>query len=81
MKDRGVKLMIRDGCFDGTHSYVVGGTVSEAAFDSATGQPHRNSVVLMSTPNLAFAIRFFKWRPTELRGPDNQRLVQKAPRF
>ena len=84
MKDRGVKIMMRDWGFNSMHSKVVGGTISEAAFDPAAGQPHRKSVVLMPTPerlSSQFAKGFFKWGPSKLRGPHNQRLVQQAPRF
>ena len=50
MKDRGVKIMVRHRRFNRVHTKVVGGTISEAAFDPAAGQPHRKSVVLMPTP-------------------------------
>ena len=81
MKDRGVKIMVRNRGFNGMHSKVVGGTISEAAFDPAAGHPHRESVVMMPTSDLLFAIGFFKWGPSKLRGPHNQRLVQQSPRF
>ena len=84
MKDRGVKIMMRDWGFNGMHSKVVGGTISEAAFDPAAGQPHRKSVVVMPTPerrSSQFAKGFFKWSPSKLRDPHDQRLVQQAPRF
>ena len=40
VEDRGVKIMVRDRGLHRMHAKVVGGAISEAAFDSAAGHPH-----------------------------------------
>ncbi len=78
VQDCGVEIVVRNRRVDGMHSQLVGRTISETAFDAATGHPHGEPVVMMPTPNLRFTIGFFKRGPSELRGPDDQGFVQQA---
>ena len=81
VKDRGVKIVMRDAVLDGVHAELVGGAVRDPRLDAAACHPHGEAVVVMAATEGCFGqrhIRLLHRRATELSGPDDERLVQQA---
>ena len=81
VKDRGVKIVMRDAVLDGVHAELVGGAVRDPRLDAATRHPHGETVVVMAAAEGCFGqrhIRLLHRRATELGGPNDERLVEQT---
>src|SRR5262245_24290692 len=59
---------------DRVEAEFVGGAVCHSPANSAPGQPYRKSVRMV----IATVRALSAWRPSELGGPDDQRLVEQS---
>ena len=63
--------------FDGSQPKYIGSAIAETGFDSATGHPDRETVVIVVTPFLAFGSR----GSAKFSSPQDQRLVEQSALF
>jgi hypothetical protein len=74
VEDGGVEVMDVDGVLDDLGAEVVGLAVGDAALDAAAGEPGAEGGVVVAAAVAAVD----GGRAAELRGPDDQRVVEHA---
>jgi len=74
VEDGGVEVVDVDTVFDGAATEFIFGAVGEAGFDSATGHPGGEAVVIVVTALGSFG----GWGTSELPSPDDEGVFEQA---
>ena len=77
VKDRGMEVMHVNAICDCRAAELVGGSVAQTAFYTASCHPYRESVVIMIASFLAFG----SWSSTKFTTPDDERTVEQSSLF
>ena len=78
MQDRSMEVLDVKAVFDGVAAQLVGPADAGSPLDSAAGHPHREAVRVVVAPG---PLRVLGGRlAAELAAPDDQGLVEQAPR-
>src|SRR4051812_24020661 len=72
-----VKIVNGNGIFNSSVAEVVCCSISNASFDSPTGQPNREAQIMM-VPAWRTFIGLGHGRATEFTGPNNERLIEQS---
>lgn len=82
VEDGGVDVVDVDGLVDDLPAEVVGGTVGDAAFDAATGEPHAEAVGVVVAASVGASASEFDYRgAAKLRAADDDGFVEEATSF